>query len=76
MLGLSKTLARDLENTSFIQMKLNGGGHSVTSGDPLFVSRVFRPLRWSTKDAVLGTCDLLKKVDQNFSADNVQLGFM
>jgi hypothetical protein len=38
-------------------------------------ARVFRGLRSATKDAVLGTCDLLKKVDQNFEADNVQLGF-
>ena len=29
-------------------------------------SREFRGLRSATKDAVLGTCDLLKKVDQNF----------
>jgi len=36
--------------------------------DPLFMSREFRGLRSATQGSALRTRDLLKKVDQNFSA--------
>ena len=38
--------------------------------------REFRGLRSATKDAVLGTCDLFQKVDQNFLADSVLCRFL
>ena len=42
------------------------------------MSREFRGLRSATKGSALGTCDLLKKVDQNFPSErsNIYLQFI
>lgn len=64
------TLARGGKNTSFFQMQLRD------EANPCLISREFRGLRSATKDALLGTCDLSRKVDQSFSADKVKLKFM
>jgi len=72
--GLYQVVLTDAraEGDEYLLYPHEAGGLS----DPLFVSGEFRGLRSATKDSVLGTCDLSRKVDQSFSADDVGCGFI